>query len=173
MEASKDIIDDDTDDKEYEPAVKKKSRTVTLEVPRNIFSDPNVTAMLDRTKCTNRVTTGVVSSVLKAAGADLNDFSISKDTIKRQRNKKREAIAKDVKIEFEAKKQRFACLHWDGKLIDSVTGSKDEKLAVLISGAPNFVEGKFLGIPSLVDEDNNPTSTGDTQYSECLELIDE
>ena len=51
VEASKDINDEDTDDKEYEPAVKKKSRAVTLEVPRNIFSDPNVTAMLDRTKC--------------------------------------------------------------------------------------------------------------------------
>ena len=66
----------------------KKKDTVTLEVPRNIFSDPQVTAMLDRSKCTTRVTTGVVASVLKAAGANLEDFTRTLYTgkeIKRER----------------------------------------------------------------------------------------
>lgn len=119
------------------------------------------------------MTTGVVASVLKSSGANLNDFSLSKDTIKRQRKKKREVIAKEVKIEFDAKKPLFACLHWNGKLIDNVRGTKDEKLAILVSGAPHFTEGKVLGIPSLVDEENNPTSTGEAQFSACLDLIDE
>ena len=172
-EIQKETIEDNTDDDEFEPKVRKKSRTVTLEVLRNIFADPEVTTMLDRTKCTNRVTTGVVASVLKSAGANLNDFTLSKDTIKFQRNKKREVITKTVKIEFEAKKPLFACIHWDGKLIDNVMGTKDEKLAVLVSGAPHFIEGKVLGIPSLVDDENNPTSTGEAQFSACLDLIDE
>ena len=64
-------VDDELDDEDYQPDLKKrfvkKKDTVTLEVPRNIFTDPKVTAMLDRSKCTTRVTTGVVASVLKAA----------------------------------------------------------------------------------------------------------
>ena len=52
-------------------------------------------------------------------------------------------------------------------------GSKDERLAVLISGAPHFTEGKVIGIPRLTDDDNNPTSTGEAQFEACLELIDE
>ena len=71
-EASKEVVDDDPGDVEYQPCRKKKKDTITLEVPRNILADPEVTAMLDRTKCTNRVTTGVVASVLKASGANLS-----------------------------------------------------------------------------------------------------
>ena len=129
--------------------------------------------MLDRTKLTNRVTTGFVASVLNAAGGDLNDFVISKDTVIRERNKRREVIATKVKSEFEAKKPKFGCLHWDGKLVDEMLGTKDERLAVLVSGSPHFIEGKVIGIPRLTDEDNNPTSKGGAQYEACLELIEE
>ena len=59
--------------------------------------------MLDRSKCTSRVTTGVVVSVLEAAGANFEDFTISKYKVHRQRNKMREEIANQVKAEFEDK----------------------------------------------------------------------
>ena len=129
--------------------------------------------MLDRSKCTSRVTTGVVASVLEAAGANLEDFTISKDTVHRQRNKMREEIANQVKAEFEDKKLEFACLHQDGKLIDNIMGSKDGRLAILISGASHFTEGKVLGILKLTDDENNPTSTGEAQYHACLEMVDD
>ena len=103
------VYDDESEDDDYQPELKKKKDkkkdTVTLEVPRNIFSSPQVTAMLDRSKSTSRVTTGVVASVLEAAGANLEDFTISKDTVHRQRNKMREEIANQVKAEFEDKNQ--------------------------------------------------------------------
>ena len=56
---------------------------ITLEVPGNILVDPEVTAMLDRTKLTN----------LKVAGENLNDFVISQDTLIRERKRKRKVIA--------------------------------------------------------------------------------
>ena len=152
--------------------VKEKSATITLEVPRNILGDPEVTAMLDRTKCTNRVAVGVISSVLIASGADLDDFSLSKDTVRVHRNSNRDKIAADVKSDFEDKKPKFGCLHWDGKLLENVMGTKDERLAILISGSPNFVEGKVLGIPSLKDVDGNSVSTGENQYEACIDMIE-
>jgi hypothetical protein len=108
-EPANNMVEENSNDTEYKPKMRKKKGTVTLEVPRNILADLEVTAMLDRTKLTNRVTTGVVASVLKAAGGDLNDFVISKDTVSRERNKKREVIAAKVKSEFEAKKPKFGC----------------------------------------------------------------
>ena len=125
-------VEDNSKDVEYKPKKKKKD-TVTLEVPRNIFADPELTAMLDRTKCTDRVTTGVVASVIKAAGGNLNDFVISKDTVRRQRNKKREVIAAKVKEDFKVKKPKYVNLHWDGKLVGNFLGIKDERLTVLVS----------------------------------------
>ena len=114
-----------------------------------------------------------MASILKASGADLNSFNISNSTLLRQRNKAREVISVQVKSEFNSKKPDFACLHWDGKLIDNVTGSKDERLAVLISGSPHYTEGKVLGIPTLTDEEGNPTSTGESQFEACMKLVEE
>ena len=88
---------------------KTEKDTVTLEVPKNIFADPGVSAMLDQTKGSNRVATGVVASILKASGADLNSFNISNSTLLRQRNKAREVISVQVKSEFDSKKPDFAC----------------------------------------------------------------
>ena len=172
-ENNNEAADENYNDVNFQPTKKNKPNTITLEVPRNIFADPLVTAMIDKTECTNHVTIGVLASILKAAGADLKNFNISKDTVLRQRNKQREVIAARVKSDFKDKKPECACLHWDGKLIDNVTGSKDERLAVLISGAPHFTEGKVIGIPRLMDEDGNPTSTGEAQFEACLELIEE
>ena len=58
---------DVSDDEDFVPKKKDKIEkdTVTLEVPKNIFADLEVTAMLDRTKCSNRVATGVVTSILR------------------------------------------------------------------------------------------------------------
>ena len=58
-------------------------------------------------------------------------------------------------------------------ILDDIMGTKDGWLAVLISGAPYFSEGRVIGIPSLVDEDGNPTSTGQAQFEGCVELIEE
>ena len=41
-----------------------------------------------------------------------------------------------------------------------------------MSGAPHFVEGKVLGIPKLVDAQNNQTSTGEAQFEACVEQVE-
>ena len=61
--------------------------------------------------------------------------------------------------------------HWDSKLVDDAHGTKLERLAVLVPGAPNYIEGKLLGVPSLVDDEGNATSTGLAQFEGTSELI--
>ena len=103
-ENNNEAADENYNDVNFQPTKKNKPNTITLEVPRNIFADPLVTAMIDKTECTNHVTIGVLASILKAAGADLKNFNISKDTVLRQRNKQREVNAARVKSDFKDKK---------------------------------------------------------------------
>ena len=79
--------------------------------------------------------------------------------------------AEGIFEEFLLNKPADAVLHFDGKLVDNFFGSKDEKLAILVSGRPDYIEGKLLSVPSLCDEDGDPTSTGIAQADACWEQI--
>ena len=113
---------------------KTKSDTIILEVPKKLFKTPEVVSMMDRTQITSRKAVGLASAILKSAGADLSDFSLSYRQVQRQRDQARLELAKTAFDEFQAYKPENAVIHWDSKLIDDVHGSKSEKLAVLVSG---------------------------------------
>ena len=61
----------------------------------------------------------------------------------------------------------MVALYWDGMLMKDVTGKKEGNEAILVSGAPHYLEGKILAF-SLGDE-GNPTSTEETQSDDVLE----
>ena len=42
----------------------------------------------------------------------------------------------------------------------------------MVSGAPNYTEGKLLGVPSLVDGEGNATSTGLAQFEGASQLVE-
>ena len=63
--------EDNHSDLDYTRSKKKRSDTVTLEVPKKIFTSSEVASMLYRTRCSSRVAVGVTASILKAAGANL------------------------------------------------------------------------------------------------------
>ena len=74
--------------------------------------------------------------------------------------RREEFLVQQALDEFQDLKPEYSVLHWDSKLIDDVHCTKHERLAILASGAPHYMEGKLLGVPSLVDEDGKATSTG-------------
>jgi hypothetical protein len=133
--------------------------------------------MLDRTKTAPRSALGLVSEVHKTGkivgddGVDLNEFSMSVNTVIRSAKKNRRETADGIFKDFLQNKPEFGVFHWDGKLVDNFLDSKDEKLAILLSGAPDYCEGKLLSIPSLVDEDGDATSTGVAQAEACWSII--
>ena len=65
--------------------------------------------------------------------------------------------------EFCQEQACYAIVHFDGKLIKDLTGTLQENLAILVSGAPHYLEGNILTVSKLMDEDGNPTSTGEAQ----------
>ena len=65
--------------------------------------------------------------------------------------------------EFAKNKPAYATVHFDGKLIQDLTGTLKENLAILVSGAPHNLKGNILSGSKLMDEDGKPTSTGEAQ----------
>ena len=73
--------------------------------------------------------------------------------------------------DFQHNKTDHDVEHWDSKLVDDAHDTKLERLSVLVSGAPIYIEGKLLSVPSLVDEYGNATSTGRAQFEGAKDLI--
>ena len=136
-----------------------------------MFKDPKVVSSLDRNQITNRKAVGFASSLLKSAGADLLDFNLSTNTLRRNRDSGREILAKQAIEQFKVNQPEHLVLHWDSKLIDDAHGTKKERLAILVSGSPSYIEGKLLGVPSLEDENGNATSTGLRQFQGASEYV--
>ena len=151
---------------------RRKTDTITLEVPRKLFASPEIVSMIDRTQLSSRKAVGVAAAILKSAGADLTDFSISKSQVHRQRDKCRSVLAVEALEEFKANKPEHTALHWDSNLVDDSHGTRSERLAVPVSGEPSYVEGKLLGVPDLVDGDGHATSTGLAQFEGARDLVE-
>ncbi|KAL4718325.1 hypothetical protein ACJJTC_011720 [Scirpophaga incertulas] len=67
----------------------------------------------------------VVTSTLKSAGCDPSEFNVNRSSIRRQRVKNRKAVAESLKSEF--KPSSSLTIHWDGKLIEDITGHKTKR----------------------------------------------
>ena len=65
--------------------------------------------------------------------------------INRSRNVHREEISNAAKDQFKMNKPPLAALHWDGKLMKDFVNQEHETLAILISGSPDYKEGKIIG----------------------------
>ncbi|XP_045115079.1 uncharacterized protein LOC123506798 [Portunus trituberculatus] len=70
--------------------------------------------------------------------------------------------------DFKESPPDYCTLHWDGKLVRDVLGETYpvESLVVLVSGAPQYEEGKLLGVPFI------EKATGIQQCNATLELIE-
>ena len=148
----KEIEDNDENDNfEMKERRKRKSKTVSLEVPRKIFQAPGVCQMLDRTKQSNRAAVGNIAMLIKASNGNLNDFDMSTTTALRARNNKRVEEQKKFYSEFKAPKH--VVVGWDGKIVRDVLGASGniEYLAIVLSGAPDCVEGKMIEVEEIED----------------------
>ena len=149
-ETSSPEADDEDDEDEEMNRRPKRSKFVDVRLPRNIMADPRVTAALDRTNTTPGAAMHVLSAVLKSAqkdgeNLDLDEVFLSESTIRRGREKAREEISKKQYEEFQEKKPDYLGVHWDGKLMRDLSDQFKEMEAILVSGDPEYKEGKLLG----------------------------
>ena len=96
----------------------------------------------------------LISTLLKAGGADIHEASLSVSTIYRQRRKEVQVQAGLIKEKIKQfgsdHSDAFLVLHWDSKIIRLLDGDKEDRLAIALS-APNVVPGQFLGSPVVPD----------------------
>ena len=67
---------------------------MTIQLPRNPWKDPEVSAMLDRTKITSNKEVGFFSSIVRSGkiegeSVDLDEFTLSQASVHRIRDKNR------------------------------------------------------------------------------------
>ena len=139
---------------------------VTLQVPRKIMECDELTTAADWLKLSDNQTTMIVSAIIKAAGGNLDDFDVSRSTTRRKRMSNRQQIAENIMEKIKEKPPQFGATHLDGKLLEDSLGDKFERLAILLSGSPEFSSGKLLGVPQLGD------SKGQTQADASYYLLE-
>jgi len=122
-----------------------------------------VAGALDRVKIPDRGATYVTGTVSKVLGHDISSVTLSRSSIGRSRCRNRE---KQASVEQEFIHNTPLLLHWDGKLLPNITGSKEtvDRIAVLVTGGG---EEMLLGVPKI------GRGTGKQQAEACLTTFDE
>ena len=134
----------------------KKTEKVRLELPSKGI--PMLLAGTSTsTKTSIRHEFKLTTTIFEAGDGDISDASISPSTIWRQRKKAVVDRASNVRDEIKKlhgmkfrENEFFIVLHWDGKLIQLMTGDVEDRLAIAFS-SPNKVQGQFLASPVIPD----------------------
>ena len=130
---------------------------------RKSVMTPVLAAALDRTKLSDRKATFVLAAAAQSLGHDVNDYSINRSSIHRQREQIREELAKNLKSEFRPTVPLV--VHWDGKMLSDLTGKElVDRLPVVVSGAG---VDQLLGVPKM------PSGTGDAQATAVAKVLQE
>lgn len=100
---------------------------------------------LDAAKLSHRKAAIVLTKTLKNVGKDPLEYSVNYSSIQRLRMKHRKAVASNLRKEF--KPDVPLTVHWDGKLIEDITGHETvDRLPILVSGQG---VDQLLAVPKL------------------------
>lgn len=148
-----DISEERTDEFEdvqenYLPILNKRKQATDnacLIVPTNKLLEAT-SEVSDRCGLSIRDQLFVTSRLVNVGGGNIEDFSLSVSSAWRQRNSAREQIAEKIKEKWLEEKPKFAVVHWDSKMMSFFSGKKEERVAILVSGALSgylFVQSQF------------------------------
>ena len=101
--------DDDNDDEDYVATTRreKRSKMITVRMPKNVFMSPELISALDRCKTSDYSAMRILSKVFTqfetpdGKRLKLDDLSLSRSTIGRSRNEQRTVIADQEKEKFQ------------------------------------------------------------------------
>lgn len=138
------------------PSGKKRCRMV------NIMT-PELASALDRTKVSDRNATYILSAAAKSFGYDPCNVTLNKESVRLSRRQHREEITSEIRKTFLP--ETPLTVHWDGKLLPSLTGHENvDRLAVIVSGDGIM---KLLAVPQLA------SGTGDAQATAVYAALDD
>jgi hypothetical protein len=156
----------DQDDAEFTLSLNQRPSSVTIQLPRKrLFKETAQVA--ERCQMSIRDAVAFTSRIIGIGGATVDDFSLSISTAFRQRQEQRTLLAKEIKNQFMKNKPPFVVVHWDGKLVEKLTGTKNDRIAIIVSGKPTLDSSKLLGVPI------SPDSTGFSQKTVVMDALNE
>lgn len=129
------------------------------------FITPKLVATLDKCKVSDRDAVRILIGTAEALGHDLSQLAISKSTIRNCRKQIRSETAINLKEKFQNILPQTITVHWDGKLLPSLTGKeKVDRLPVVITSTETE---HLLGVPAL------QAGTGRQQAEAIIQLLKE
>lgn len=131
---------------------------------KSILDDPSVSLVADKYKVSHRGLTEIVSAVSKAQGKGLGECTVSVMSTKRRRDQVRTEVGSAVLQKNITSMTGSYTLHWDGKLLKTLThvGSAEERTAILLVGGTDEI---LLGIPKIEN------STAEAMTTEIIEML--
>ena len=116
---------------------------------------------LDMAKLSDRGAALVLTPAIQSLGQEASSYACSYSTIRRQRTARRELIAKDIKESFNP--QSPLTVHWDGKLLEDLTGHETvDRLPIIVTGKD--IE-QLLAIPKLTS--GTGEATAEAVFNAC------
>lgn len=121
--------------------------------------------LLDRCNISDRNAMRVIYTAAEAFSVNTSNIFLSRSTIRNQRQFLRQQRAEKIKNRFKNKELEGTVVHWDGKLLPSLTKKENvDRLAILVS---NGGEEQLLGVPPL------ESGTGSLQAEAVAEALNE
>lgn len=156
--------DGDSSDSDHEYKSPKPTRAKPKRTKMSAIISPEVASSLDRANISSRSAALVIGATVQAMGQDPDATTASHVTIWRKRKTSRQALAENDRAEFRV--DGPVCLHWDGKLLPTITDGREkvDRVAIIVTSGE---QEQLLGVPSI------PHGTGKAQADVCLKTLDE
>lgn len=138
------------EDEEYNNVNPKAKRPQKIPYTQKTILTPRLAAVLDKLKVSHRDAVHLLVAFLDAVGLNTSDYVLNRNTIREQRASLRKERSEKIMQTFSAKDQPLT-LHWDTKLLTSISGKKEDRLAI-IATAPDLEQ--------IIDMPDIPSGTG-------------
>ena len=144
---------------------RQKKTGVEVFLPPDILKSPKVVSSLVRNNISSTAITSVIHDIVEAAGSDPTKLHLSHQYAWRGQNETIGIIQEQIKDNW--KPPQRSCLHWDGKLMDTLDGrNKEERLPILLSGVGGI---KLLGVPAIGHKSSD--KMGKLISESCVSLL--
>ncbi|KAF2897735.1 hypothetical protein ILUMI_08441 [Ignelater luminosus] len=112
---------------------------------RTLIVNRRLAAAMDKCRVSDRDAVHLLSACVESLSLNPMDYVINRSSIRRARQQYREDTAINIQAEFEQLNVDFAVVHWDTKLLPSVTGiEKQDRWPVIVK---MLLTEQLLGVP--------------------------
>ena len=114
---------------------------------RKNLMTPRLISALDKCKISDRDAIHIITVCIEAASLSIDDFVLSRSSIKRSRENLRKEGNYKIKSKFFDLNLDFVVIHWDSKILPDITGKSNVDRLPVVATAPGLEQ--LLGVPGL------------------------